>query len=354
MKIKSQFRLLIFGIVIIPVVAFVFDAVYTWYMSRLILLFALPSIFLFSVFMSLFIVRSITRSIAVLEDATRRIASGELDLAVDVRGSNEITSLSNSLNKMRNTLKEEERRRYFFMMGITHDLKTPLALIKANVEAIEDGIAANPEEQKHSLHIINNKVDEMEGNINNLLELVSMNSAKDARDMRETNLRSFLSSYAERVTLDAELLHHKVESNINIPDSCTIRMDSGLIQRALDSIVNNSFRYTSNGSCLFIDAEPDKSEVKLIISDNGGGIHEKDLPYIFDLFYRGSASRREQGMGIGLAVTKAILDSHGWSISASPMGRAGTKTIPDSRGWSISASPMECGGTSFIIGIPLP
>jgi len=359
MKIKSQFRLLIFGIVVIPVVAFVTDAIYMWnirgmqfyneefqeylrlselvelagsppallrFLPFLVLLFIL----LFSVIMSLLIVRSITRSVAVLEGSTRRIANGELDLAVDVKGSNEITSLSNSLNKMRNALKEEERRRYFFIMGITHDIKTPLSLIKANVEAIEDGISAAPEEQKHSLHIINNKVDELEGMVNNLIDFIRIDSREIVRNVSDINLKSFLSSFIERISIDAELLHHKVESKIDLPSSLVIKMDSFLIQRALDNIANNSFRYTPNGACLFITAELDGPAVKLILSDNGNGIHEKDLPHIFDLFYRKNTSGRRQGMGIGLTITKSIIDSHSWFISVS-----------------------SDGGTSFTITIPL-
>ena len=252
--------------------------------------------------------------------------------------------LSNSLNKMRNALKEEEKRRNSFIMGITHDLKTPLALIRINAEAIEDGIAANPEDEKHFAHIITSKVDELEGMINSLLDYIRMDPGKIVLNLQMTNLHSFLSSYVERITIDGELLHHKVESRINLPDSMSVNMDSLLIQRALDNIIENSFHYTSEGSNLFINAdlEPQtnsKDEVYslagpaviITIFDNGSGINKKDLPYIFDLFYRGSASRGEHGMGMGLAVAKSIIDSHGWSIFASSETGKGAKftiTIP--------------------------
>jgi signal transduction histidine kinase len=294
---------------------------------RLMPLLPIIIIILFVITMSLFIARSITRSVAVLEDSTRRIANGELDLTVDVKGSNgvtesnEITSLANSLNKMRNALKEEERRRYLFIMGITHDLKTPLALIKANVEAVEDGIADNPEDQKHFLNVIGNKVDELEGMINSLLDFVRMDSAEADRNVVTADLGAFLSSFVERITIDAELLHHNIESNIELPASLTVRMNTHLIQRALDNIVNNFFRYTPEGSRLLLDTEFSGHLVNLTMTDNGSGIQPKDLPYIFDFFYRGSASRGEQGMGMGLAVAKSIFDSHGWTISAMNNGK---------------------------------
>ena len=360
MKIKSQFYLLVVGIVIIPFLVLIGIGTYLGefpkhgeikerfeeisHLRELAGLPALPIVVrilpvilisfitIFVIIMSVLIIRSIARSVSVLEGTTRRIADGELDLAIDVRGSNEITSLANSLNNMRNTLKEEEQRRYLFIMGITHDLKTPLALIKANVEAIEDGIADDPDEKKHSFKIINNKVDELEGMINSLLDFFKMGTGEIRKETSIVNLKTFLSAYVDRIIIDAELLHQKVDSNINLPDSLIVNMDSHLVQRALDNIVNNAFRYTPEGSCLFILAEIDDNNAKLTLADNGNGINTKDLPFIFDLFYRGSVTREDQGMGMGLAVAKSIIDSHGWSIS-------------------VASEKDE--GTSFVITIPL-
>lgn len=359
MKIKTQFYLLVAGIVFIPFFLVTGVGSYIRYFSsfnelvrtyeevirqrelaelpeppilmRLIPFLIMLIIITFVILMSVLIIRSITRSVAVLENNTRRIAGGELDLPIDIKGSNEITSLANSLNKMRNALKEEEKRRYLFIMGITHDLKTPLALIKANVEAIQDGIADDPDEQKHSLNVINTKVDELEGMINDLLDFVKMDTNEIKRNASLIKLKPFLSAYVERVTIDGELLDHKVDPSINLPDTLAVKMDSLLIQRVLDNIVNNSFRYTPKGSSLFIIAETDGLVVKLTIADNGRGINQKDLPFIFDLFYRGSSTREEQGMGLGLAVAKSILDSHGWSISVTSEKDEGTSftiTIP--------------------------
>jgi signal transduction histidine kinase len=132
----------------------------------------------FAISMSLFIARSITKSVLVLEDATRRIAAGDLDLAVDVRGSNEITSLTSSLNQMRAALKEEESRRYRFIMGVTHDLKTPLALVRGYTEALKDGITGDPASRVNATDIIIAKADQLEGMINDLLEFVRMDTGE--------------------------------------------------------------------------------------------------------------------------------------------------------------------------------
>ncbi|MDR0709506.1 MAG: HAMP domain-containing histidine kinase [Spirochaetaceae bacterium] len=278
----------------------------------------------FAIIMSLLIARSITKSVMVLENATRRIAAGELDLEVDVKGSNEITSLTNSLNKMRGALKEEERRRYRFIMGVTHDLKTPLALIKAYAEAIEDGIAEDPATGASATEIINAKVDQLEGMIGDLIEFVRMDTGEWRGRLKTVNLSAFLRQSAKAFTTDAELLRHIFQFHISLPDTVPVPMDERLVQRTLENIVNNAIRYTPAGSLISLDAAAAGNAVILTISDNGPGIKPADLPHIFEMFYRGSSSRREQGMGLGLAVAKWVADCHGWTISASPAGEQGT------------------------------
>ncbi|MDR1862479.1 MAG: HAMP domain-containing histidine kinase, partial [Treponema sp.] len=286
---------------------------------------------IFAITMSLLIARSITRSVLVLENATRRIAEGELDIAIDVRGSNEITSLTNSLNKMRNALKEEEQRRYRFIMGVTHDLKTPLALIKAYTEAIEDGITEDPATHSSATGIISAKADQLEGMINELLEYVRMDSGEWRGQLQKVNITAFLQDAASAFAPDVELLHHEFRSEITLPANLFVFMDERLILRALENLVNNAIRYTPNDSAItlsagLVEGKADGRDyggtngkaaktVRLTVRDNGPGIDTADLPHVFEMFYRGTSSRREQGMGMGLAVVKWAVNSHGWSIS---------------------------------------
>jgi signal transduction histidine kinase len=271
---------------------------------------------IFAITVSLLIASSITRSILVLESATRRITAGDLDLAIEVKGNNEITSLTNSLNTMRKALKENEMRRYRFIMGVTHDLKTPLALIKLYTEAITDGITEDPATHISATEIINAKVDQLEGMISDLIEWVRMDTGEWRGQLRNINFSAFLRQSAKAFTLDAELLRHEFRFNSMLPDTISIPMDERLVYRALENIVNNAIRYTPDGSIISINAGIADNTIRLAVSDNGPGIAEADLPHIFDMFYRGTSSRREQGMGLGLAVAKWVADCHGWEITA--------------------------------------
>jgi len=288
---------------------------------------------IFSVSMSVVIARTITRSVQVLEDATRRIAEGELDLNVDVRGSNEITSLTNSLNKMRNALKEDELRRSRFIMGITHDLKTPLALIKGYAEAIEDGITDDPVSRANATEIIAEKAEQLEDMINDLLNFVRMETGEWRTQLEHIDLRIFLQKLVKTLGSDVELLQHTLTHDINLTENTCVPMDERLALRAFENLIHNAVRHTPKESVIRIAAVRLENAVEIIVSDNGPGIDGEALPHIFDMFYRGTSSRREQGLGLGLAVVKWVVDYHGWSISV-----ASEKGV----------------GTCFLITVPLP
>ncbi|MFA6508542.1 MAG: HAMP domain-containing sensor histidine kinase, partial [Treponemataceae bacterium] len=276
-------------------------------------------VFFFSAAMSVFIARSITQSVTKLDAATRRIAAGELDLAVEAHGSNEITSLTDSLNRMRLALKDDQSRRARFIMGVTHDLKTPLALIKGYAEAIGDGMADDAESREKSVAIIGSKVDQLEGMIDDLIEFVKVDTGEWRRHLDRVALGPFLTNYGKRFADDAELLDRRPEVNVDIPAYISVPMDERLAMRALENLINNSLRYTEKGGTVRLFAHVDSnSEGRLVlieISDDGPGIDELDLPRIFDPFFRGTSSRREPGMGLGLSVVKGVVDSHGWDIA---------------------------------------
>ena len=286
---------------------------------------------IFAICMSIGIARTITNSVQVLENATRRIAEGELDLFIDVKGSNEITSLANSLNKMRIALKEEELRRSRFIMGITHDLKTPLALIKGYAEAIEDGVIEDTLSHQGAAEIIAAKADQLEGMINDLINFVRMETAEWRDQAVDTKAAAFFSNLALIVGKDVDLLHHEFVADIVLPEDLSIPMNENLVLRALENLVNNGIRHTPPGTVIRFSAKMSNKTVVVTVSDNGLGIEPEALPHIFEMFYRGSSSRREQGMGLGLAVVKWVVNYHLWSIAVSSekdQGTCFTITIP--------------------------
>ncbi|OHD20062.1 MAG: hypothetical protein A2Y38_12425 [Spirochaetes bacterium GWB1_59_5] len=276
-------------------------------------------IFLFSAIMSVLIARSITQSVLALDAATRRMAAGELDSSVTIRGSNEITSLASSLNSMRLALKDDQARRSRFIMGVTHDLKTPLALIKGYAEAIGDGMAEDAAERDRYVGIIGAKVDQLASMIDDLIGFVRVDTGEWRSRLSTAPLAPFLRNLCKRLEADAALLQRRAEVSIDLPEDLSVPFDERLITRAIENVVNNALRYTDKGGLVRVSARaepagPTPERVVIEVSDDGPGIDAADIDHIFDLFYRGSSSRREQGMGLGLSVVKGVIESHGWQI----------------------------------------
>jgi signal transduction histidine kinase len=132
--------------------------------------------------------------------------------------------------------------------------------------------------------------------------------------LQGVNLGEFLKTFARRISLDAELFHHHTVIDITLPPSLSVPLDERLAVRALENLVNNAIRYTPDGTTIRLGAALGKNAVRITISDNGPGIHKDDLPHVFEAFYRGSSSRREEGMGLGLSIVKWVVAAHGWSI----------------------------------------
>ncbi|HVO40028.1 MAG TPA: HAMP domain-containing sensor histidine kinase [Spirochaetia bacterium] len=294
----------------------------------LVVTYSMATLLLFSSLMSALILRSLNRSILKLEGATRRIAEGDLDFELPARGNDQIASLTRSFDSMRRALKEEYARRSRFIMGVSHDLRTPLTLIQGYVEAITDGFAAEPESQKRYLSIILDKTHALEAMIGELIEFVKMETGEWRMTHREVPFRSFLEERVRLFGEDALILRREFTSSVDIPDTVSVRMDPGLFARALENLVGNAIRYTAEGGKIHLGAAEEGNGVVLSISDTGIGIPREDLGKIFDPFYRGTNSRREQGFGLGLTTVRSIIESHGWSIAvSSDLGMGTTFTI---------------------------
>lgn len=279
---------------------------------------ALAAILIFTAAMSVLIVSSITRSVLSLEAATRRVAAGELDLPIAVEGNNEIASLSRSLNSLREEIKEDQARRARFIMGISHDLKTPLALVKGYAEALEEELGDAGANASSHLSIIKSKADQLEGMIDELIDFERVDTGEWSRGLATIDFGSFLRAFVKRIEADAVLLGREVRGAIDLPEPALVLMDERLVTRALENLVNNALRYTAEGGKIELSARAEGGAFIVSVSDDGPGVSREDMPHIFEPFYRGSSSRREQGMGLGLSIVKTIVESHGGTIEAAP------------------------------------
>jgi signal transduction histidine kinase len=272
------------------------------------------SVLIFLSIMLASITRSIRKSIQTLESATSRIAQGDLDFELKAKGNDMIASLTRSFNSMRMQVKEEYARRARFLMGVSHDLKTPLALIEGYADAIRDGYADEPEKLEKYISIIKDKSYLLEERITHLIELIKLETGDWQATHSEVKLKNFLRSLGSRYSEDAWILGYDFRYKVDIPDTVSISMDPDLVTRVLENLINNAIRYSEKKGIIKLEAGIELGTVYIAISNRGSVISEQDINHIFDPFFRGSNSRREPGFGLGLATVRSIIRSHGWDI----------------------------------------
>lgn len=277
--------------------------------------------------------RTIFYSISVLEEKTHLIANGDLNVALisqtegGAKQSNEITSLTENLERMRLSLSDLKERRTRFIMGISHDLRTPISVIKGYAEAITDGVVSTAEEVGNAAAIISGKAGQLDSMIEELISFVKLDSRDWRKSLESVPLRQALEDFASEALSAGTVFFRNVKIRIEVPD-VMVKMDRRMFTRMMENLFSNAIRYSRDGDDIQINAYKVADECRIEMCDTGIGIETDELERIFDMFQRGTHSRREDGMGIGLAVVKSVASAHGWKISVrSAIGKGTTFTI---------------------------
>jgi len=281
--------------------------------------------FLIAGLMSLLILRSTNRAIKNLINDTATVARGRLDHEVKGRGAEELRSLAESINRMRVTLRDMITRRMNMLIGVSHDLKTPIALIQGYTDALSDNMASDEATRVHYLEIIREKSAQLEDLVSDLIEFMKIDDFDTP--LESVNIPELMTSLGKRFEEDARLLGLSLTHGYGRPggpvseeapqDMPMVRMNRMLFERSVENLVSNAFRYTGPGGKVEMLAYLEGGQPVLAVADNGPGVPAEELQYIFDAFYRGSHSRQEAGHGLGLTIVKSVVDLHGWSVEAS-------------------------------------
>lgn len=279
--------------------------------------------------------RSLVTPVKELQTAVHHIKEGDLDFEInEIKGSEEFVMLGEDFEKMRQQLKtsQEEKKKYDeesreLIANISHDLKTPMTSIKGYIEGIRDGVADTPEKLERYLTTIYNKTTEMNRLVTELNIYSRIETNQIPYNFSIMNISEYLSYCVEDLRIDLE------EKNIdlNYEDTTSgrflVEADSEQIARVINNIVGNSAKYMDKAhGKIDITLSETVSEIVVKIADNGQGIAQKELPRIFERFYRADASRnsKQGGSGIGLSIVKKIITDHGGRIWAESKEKVGT------------------------------
>jgi len=271
----------------------------------------------------------LARAVLKLESAAGRIAAGDFDTAVSVRGIREIEDLALAMDGMRATLREGRDLRARFLAAVSHDLRTPLTSIGGYLEAVEDGLAADPETLGRYVRIMRGKTRLLEARIGGLIDFARMETEEWRMGFEAIDLRSFLENLARETREDATLLGRRFESclegleGLEGLEDRRLPIDRGLLSRAFENIISNALRFTPEGGLVALSARRAQGATVLDIDDEGPGIAALERDRVFEPFYRGSTAREGEGSGLGLYIARAIIRGHGWEIEAGQGPRGG-------------------------------
>ena len=271
---------------------------------------------LFSVvtILSLFLIRSINSSLRKIEEATRKVAEGDFEFELKAKGNDSIASLTRSFNIMRLKVKDEYDRRARFFMGVSHDLKTPLASISGYADAVLEGYAGDKDTLDKYMEIIRSKTNLLSERVSHLIHFVKLETRDWQASFEPVILSDFLSKLAESFEIEAGIYNYRFEYDLEISKVLKVDMDRELVTRSFENLMHNAYRYSYPKSLISFSVHEKGGEIVICIVNRGDGIGQEDLPNIFEPFYRGSKGRNDDGFGLGLANVAAVIKSHGWEI----------------------------------------
>lgn len=291
-----------------------------------------------SIMLTMWIGRSIFKPIDELNVAMQHIKDGNFDyiLPTDVKEKGEIGAMYRNYEDMRLRLKESaeekierEKQNKELITNISHDLKTPITAIKGYSQGLLEGVADNPEKQMKYIRIINSKANDMNNLINELTLYSSIDNNRIPYNFVKLNVADYFGDCIEDIGADLESRQIQLNySNLTTPDT-QIVADPEQIKRVVNNIVSNSVKYLNRDDGtgqLDIRILDELDSIRVELEDNGKGIAQKDIPNIFDRFYRTDASRnsKQGGSGIGLSIVKKIIEDHGGYIWATSHEGEGT------------------------------
>lgn len=244
------------------------------------------------------------------------MSRGHLGVRTDIQGKDELASLGLALNRLAEQLQEQERLRIAMTENIAHELRTPLTTLKSHLSALRDGIwQPSPERYRVCLDEIGRLI----GLVSDLEDLNALESGDFGLSCTTVHVGELLErcaellspAYAEKgVGLRTEL----------VDDDLVMQADPDRMRQVLVNLLSNALKATPTGGNVVMSASPANGGVRFIVKDTGAGIAERDLPFLFERFYRGDRSRNRKtgGRGIGLAIVKALVQAHNgevWAVS---------------------------------------
>ncbi len=272
--------------------------------------------------LALFLATQLIRPVRALTQAAERISEGDLTQHVAVNGRDELARLGQTFNQMAGTLLKAQESRRAMTADIAHELRNPLAVQRANLEAMQDGVyPLTPENLQPVLeqNLLLTRI------VEDLRTLALAELGQMPLERTEIDLSGLVQRLVDRFQPQASRRSISIHF-CSCPDCPAIQADPGRLEQIVGNLLSNALRYSPEAGIIELAVHRDRGDIILTLRDHGPGISPESLPLVFERFYRAdkARSREDGGTGLGLAIARQLVEAHGGSLSAEnhPMGGA--------------------------------
>jgi len=266
------------------------------------------------------VTRRIVKPIKALDAASQRMARGEAADDIETRSGDETGRLARSFNSMKHKLQQNEALRQELIMGISHDLRTPVTSINGYLSGMADGVI-KPEDYPKAIGVIRQETQRLIRLTDEIIRTARIRSGSIELNLSEFALHEAADAAIAVSMPRAEGKRIRIKSNID--RSLLVRADAQKLEQVIDNLVNNAVKYSGEGCVVTVSAQHSPEGTRVCVVDDGPGIDPESLPHIFDRYYR-AVPREREGFGIGLAIVKAYVEAHGGQVFAESRPGYGT------------------------------
>jgi two-component system, NtrC family, sensor histidine kinase GlrK len=263
----------------------------------------------------------IARPIRQIDAAIRRLGGGDLNAPIQVGGPDDLQSLGERLDWMRERLADLEQQKNRFLRQMSHELKTPLTALREGAELLSDEVVGElTAEQKEIAEILRHNSIELQKLIEDLLEYGASQFHRAALDLKPVSVRATISRVVEGQKLALRARNLKLEIDV---EDCSVAADAGKLRLMLDNLMSNAIKFSPPGGTITIAARTNGTQLSIDVADEGPGIAPADRVRVFDPFYQGAQppGTRVKGTGIGLSVVREYAAAHGGAAAVVDDGR---------------------------------
>ena len=259
----------------------------------------------------------LTKPLKLMSNASRAMAKGDFSKRIPVTSDDEIGELATSFNMMTNSLAQLEGMRKSFVANVSHELKTPMTTIGGFIDGFLDG-TIEPEKQDYYLGIVSDEVKRLSRLVEAMLSMAKLESGEFNLKPEVFDLRELLISVV--ISQEQRIEGKKLEiKGLDETESISVKADRDLIYQAVYNLVDNAIKFSDDGGEISFMLKRENNKTVFTLSNTGSGIPEKDLPFIFERFYKVDKSRAasKNSTGIGLYIVKTVIAAHLGSVSVS-------------------------------------